>query len=263
MIKRLLSSFSAMLVVLIMSIGMAMPVFATNEDLDGLTGDSVSDSAEAGEDDGVGALGEALQDYEPVSDENVKEAQKLASPLTNLIGNLVGVITLVVAAGIFFVTACDFAYIGLPFTRNLLTSRWQIVSDEAIAVVQPPMQNGMQNGMQSGMGMNGMAGGMGMSGMGMNGMRGGMGMSGMGMNGMNGMNGMGGMGMAGGMNGQQMSFKSCITSYLKKRIVFIVIFTVATILLTSSALTGVGINLAALLFNVIDKINEAIGNVKM
>jgi len=72
------------------------------------------------------------------------------------------------------------------------------------------------------------------------------------MNGMNGMNAQG-----------QPTFKSCITTYFKKRIVFVVIFTIALILLTSSALTGVGINLAQLLFNVIEKINEAINNVKI
>lgn len=259
MLKRLFGSLSALLVVFILSTMMAIPVFA--DDLDGLTGDGTTVSQDAGSSgQGVGALGEALQDYNPVSDENVANAQEIASPIVNLIGNAVGVITLVVGAAIFLITAIDFIYIGLPPFRGLLTSRWQLPSDEAIAVVQPPMQNGMQNGMAGGMnGMSGGMGGMGMrGGMGMNGMSGGMGMNGMGgmAGGMNGMqNGM--------QNGQQMPFKSCITAYLKKRVVFLVIFTIALILLTSSAITGMGINLAALLFKVIEKINEMINGISI
>lgn len=241
-------SLTTAVVSIILCCIMVIPVMAAADDLDGLTGgDTTTTQADAG------ALGDYLKGYQPIDDGNMKEAQSVAKPLTNLIGNAVGVIVLLVGAGIFFVTACDLAYIAIPFTRPLLTSRYQIVSDEAIQTVQGGMQGGM-NGMQGGMGspmgsMGGMYGG----GMGspMGGMASPMGSP---MGGMNGMN---------GMNGGQMSVKSAISQYFKKRTVFIVIFTIAAILLTSSALTGVGVNLAALLFKVIDKFNRIINGVNM
>ena len=91
------------------------------------------------------------------------------------------------------------------------------------------------------------------------GAQGGMGMGGMGM-------GMGGMGMGMPMGGQQqqpMKTKSVILEYLKKRIFFIVIFTVATIVLMSSIFTDCGINLAELLMKVMNKLNGSIQTVNV
>lgn len=248
-IKRIFSSLSAIFVVVLsVCCLMATPV-AAEDDMDGLTGGE-SQVQDAGGDNDVGALGDALKDYKPIDDENMAEAQTIAKPITNIIGNLVGVITLVTAAGIFFVTACDLAYIAMPFTRPLLTSKHQLVSDEAISVVGQMGGQGGQPGMGAPMG-GGMPGGMGAP---MGGMGAPMGAP------------MGGMGapMGAPMGGQQpMGTKSAITQYFKKRIVFMVIFTVAMILLTSSALTGVGINLAALLFKIIEKFNGVINGVNM
>lgn len=74
--------------------------------------------------------------------------------------------------------------------------------------------------------------------------------------------GMGGMGM-GGQQPQAQSTKSVILTYLKKRSFFLVIFTVAGIVLLSSIFTDCGINLANLLVKVMNKINYAIGNVEI
>lgn len=238
--KRLLSSLSAFFVVLIVGCILAVPVSATN-DMDGLTGgntvqeqqvDQGSNSRDAG------ALGDALQNYNPITDDNMSQAQALANPITNIIGNIIGAIVLLTAAGIFLVTALDLAYIAMPFTRPLLTSKHQLVSDEALAAV-----GGASGGQQAG----GMGSPMGSP-----------------------MGGMGGMGspmgspMGGGMGGQQkQSTKSVITTYFKKRVVFMVIFAVATVILTSSILTGVGINLAALLTEIINKLNSIINGVKV
>lgn len=238
--KRLLSSLSAFFVVLIVGCILAVPVSATN-DMDGLTGgntvqeqqvDQGSNSRDAG------ALGDALQNYNPITDDNMSQAQALANPITNIIGNIIGAIVLLTAAGIFLVTALDLAYIAMPFTRPLLTSKHQLVSDEALAAV-----GGTSGGQQAG-GMGSPMGGMGSP--------------------------MGGMGspmgspMGGGMGGQQkQSTKSVITAYFKKRVVFMVIFAVATVILTSSILTGVGINLAALLTEIINKLNSIINGVKV
>ena len=238
--KRLLSSLSAFFVVLIIGCILAVPVSATN-DMDGLTGGNTAQEQQVDQGSNsrdAGALGDALQNYNPITDDNMSQAQALANPITNIIGNIIGAIVLLTAAGIFLVTALDLAYIAMPFTRPLLTSKHQLVSDEALAAV-----GGASGGQQAG----GMGSPMGSP-----------------------MGGMGGMGspmgspMGGGMGGQQkQSTKSVITAYFKKRVVFMVIFAVATVILTSSILTGVGINLAALLTEIINKLNSIINGVKV
>lgn len=238
--KRLLSSLSAFFVVLIVGCILAVPVSATN-DMDGLTGGNTAQEQQVDQGSNsrdAGALGDALQNYNPITDDNMSQAQALANPITNIIGNIIGAIVLLTAAGIFLITALDLAYIAMPFTRPLLTSKHQLVSDEALAAV-----GGAGSGQQAG----GMGSPMGSP-----------------------MGGMGGMGspmgspMGGGMGGQQkQSTKSVITAYFKKRVVFMVIFAVATVILTSSILTGVGINLAALLTEIINKLNSIINGVKV
>lgn len=239
--KRLLSSLSAFFVVLIVGCILAVPVSATN-DMDGLTGGNTAQEQQVDQGSNsrdAGALGDALQNYNPITDDNMSQAQALANPITNIIGNIIGAIVLLTAAGIFLVTALDLAYIAMPFTRPLLTSKHQLVSDEALAAV-----GGASGGQQAG----GMGSPMGSP-----------------------MGGMGGMGspmgspMGGGMGAgqQKQSTKSVITAYFKKRVVFMVIFAVATVILTSSILTGVGINLAALLTEIINKLNSIINGVKV
>lgn len=239
--KRLLSSLSAFFVVLIVGCILAVPVSATN-DMDGLTGGNTAQEQQVDQGSNsrdAGALGDALQNYNPITDDNMSQAQALANPITNIIGNIIGAIVLLTAAGIFLITALDLAYIAMPFTRPLLTSKHQLVSDEALAAV-----GGASSGQQAG----GMGSPMGSP-----------------------MGGMGGMGspmgspMGGGMGAgqQKQSTKSVITAYFKKRVVFMVIFAVATVILTSSILTGVGINLAALLTEIINKLNSIINGVKV
>ncbi len=235
--KRLLSSLSAFFVVLIVGCILAVPVSATN-DMDGLTGGNTAQEQQVDQGSNsrdAGALGDALQNYNPITDDNMSQAQALANPITNIIGNIIGAIVLLTAAGIFLVTALDLAYIAMPFTRPLLTSKHQLVSDEALAAV-----GGASGGQQAG----GMGSPMGSP-----------------------MGGMGGMGspMGGGMGAgqQKQGTKAVITTYFKKRVVFMVIFAVATVILTSSILTGVGINLAALLTEIINKLNSIINGVKV
>lgn len=242
--KRLLSSLSAFFVVLIVGCILAVPVSATN-DMDGLTGGNTAQEQQVdqGGSRDAGALGDALQNYNPITDDNMNQAKALANPITNIIGNIIGAIVLLTASGIFLITALDLAYIAMPFTRPLLTSKHQLVSDEALAAVGGAGSGQQVGGMGSPMG-----GGMGSP------------MGGMG-------SPMGGMGspMGGGMGAgqQKQSTKSVITAYFKKRVVFMVIFAVATVILTSSLLTGVGINLAALLTEIIEKLNGIINGVKV
>lgn len=257
--RKLISKLH-LLIVVVMMLCLTTPAFA--DDLDSLNGKNQSSSTQS--DSHNGSVTDYLQGYTPVTDENMANASQYASPITNLLGTLTGFIVMLVSAGIFVVTALDLAYIGLPFTRNWLnpaqaqaqggmspmggmgmmgggmsqpqqSSQRRWVSDEAVACVA------LANPAQAQGGMSPMGG-----------------MGGMGM-----MGGMGGMSPMGGSQPQQTSTKSVITTYLKKRAFFIVIFAVATILLTSSIFTDCGLNLAELSFKIIDKFNSLISGVNV
>lgn len=206
-----------------------MPVYAET------TLDDISDgTAEEQTNDNDNAVSDYLNDYTPITNDNMAKASVLASPIANFIGNLAGFILIVVDGGLVVVTALDLAYIGLPFTRETLTSKRQFVSDEALAVVPKPTPQGMpgQPPMMGG-GMNPMMGGMNP------------------------------MGMPGAPNQQQQSTKSVILTYFKKRTIFIVLFIVASIVLTSSLLTHSGINIAELLLKLLGKGNTMVSNIEV
>lgn len=213
---------------------------------------------------GQGSVSDYLKGYTPVTQDNMNKASSLASPIVNFIGVLVGILCALTTGGVGLVTALDLLYIAVPPVRTFLY-------DGA----------GQQGGMQGGMGMG--MGGMGMRGAGMYG--GGMGMQGAGMQqgqkrfrwvsdevvatvalcqpggqspAMAG-GGMMGMGMMNGAPQQNMSTKSTISVYLKKRIFFLVLFAVATVVLLSSVFTDCGLNIAALVMKIMARINGSIG----
>ena len=223
--------FSLLIVFLLIPV----PVYAET------TLDDISDgTAEEQTNDNDNAVSDYLNNYTPITNDNMAKASTLASPLANFIGNLAGFILIVVDGGLVVVTALDLAYIGLPFTRETLTSKRQFVSDEALAVVPKPAPQGMpgQPPMMGG-GMSPMMGG------GMSPMMG------------------GGMNMPGASNQQQQSTKSVILTYFKKRTLFIILFIVASIVLTSSLLTHSGINIAELLLKLLGKGNTMISSVEV
>ncbi len=216
-------------------------------DMDGVTTQSDSGS---GKDYG-GSVSDYLQNREVIGDEEMQKANNLASPVVSVIGTIGGFLVLIASAAIFAITALDLLYIGVPFTRTFLAPAQssgggmgmggmgmggmgsmggaqqqpqgkQWVSDEALVAVQS------MSGTQSS------GGGMGMGGMGM---------------------GMGGMGSMGGAQQQPQSTKSVIMQYLKKRVFFIVIFFVCTIVLTSSIVSDCGINLGKLALKAISALN--------
>lgn len=271
------------LCVIFISLGVNMATVFASDDLGALTGETkTTETAEPSQTTGTAASGtddNALSNYmgtyNAIDNENMAAANKIASPIVNFIGTAIGFIMLIVSAGIVLVTALDLAYIGIPFVRDYLN---------------PQAAGGASGGMG---GMGGYGGGMGGYGGGMGGGYGGGmqqqqqsggilkrrwvsdeavacvpqgGASQQAMGGMGGMGGFGGgygggMGMGGGMQQQQpQPTKSVITDYLKKRSVFIVIFTIAAIILTSSILTKSGINLASLLFKILEKVNGSIAN---
>ena len=212
------------------------------------------------------AVGDMLKGQRGFTSEQLAEASKIASPLTNIIGYLTGGVVVLITSLIFLMTALDLLYIAIPPVRGFL--------------------NTDQSGATGGYGMPGA--GMGMSGGygGYGGMRGGMGM-GMGMAGGGAQQGgrrriqwisraaiecaepamqpgvgggaMGGMGM--GMMGQQQTQQvggGGIGEYLKRRIGFMIVLAICIIVLTSSVLMDTGINLAMWFLKIMDAINNAI-----
>lgn len=209
------------------------------------------------------AISDYLRGYDPVTQQNMQKAGTMASPIVNALGTLSGFIVMVVSAGIFVVTALDLCYIALPFTRSFLNPQ-QAGGGGA------PMMGGMQ-GMQGMQGGGGQGQGSGrrwvsdeavacVSANNPQAQPGGSPM-------MGGMGGMGGMGMAGspmGMQGggaQPAPAKSVIMQYLKKRMFFLIIFAVASVILMSSLLTDCGLNLANLLAKIISKFNGQVANI--
>ena len=244
-------------------IAFASPLCLSASNLNGMNSSDSTGGSSNGSDDS--ALSDYMRNYNPITQENMQKANVLASPIASFLGTVTGAIMIVVGAGIFFVTACDLCYIGLPFTRSLLNPqqaggggmpmggmggmgspmgggapaesglRRKWVSDEAVAAVAMAGGGGAQGGGIP------MGGGLGMGGMGMGAP-------------------MGGMPMGGG---APQSTKSVIFEYLKKRIFFIVIFAVASIVLMSSILTDCGINIAELLLKILNKFSNNIGNTQI
>lgn len=222
---------------------------------------STTEQSSSVPDYGQGSVTDYLKGYTPVTKGNMDKASSLASPVVNFIGMLIGLVCVITTAGVGLITALDLLYIAIPPVRGFLYEGAQ--------------QGGMAGGMPGGMGMGNMRGGMGMGGMGMGGMQpqggmhkirwvsdevvatvamcqpqgqgGGMGMGMM----------AGGMGMQGAQ--QNMSTKSTISVYLKKRIFFLVLFAVASIVLLSTVFTDCGINVAALVMKIMAKVNGSIG----
>lgn len=241
MFKKLLAIF----LTLTICIGLGIGSTISYADLDGLTDEENYSQQEQNVLDDSGNIIDAIQDSAGVKKESLDKAKVTTSPLTDAIGTLVGIVIMLADAGVVLITGFDLLYMGVPITRGFLTSKYQLVSDEALSLVGSNgqaggMNNGMSGGMHGGMMNGGMSGGM------MNG-----GMSG---------------GMAGGMSGNtgnQGQGGSLIITYFKRRTVFIVVFAVATVILTSSILTGVGLNVAGLLVKIINKLSGAMSGVNV
>lgn len=217
--------------------------------------DNVGSSQNSGNASGSPTDGVSIsQDDEYVADwigsqrgmnaEQMKKASDTLSPLTNLFGYVVGGVMVVIFAGIFVITALDLLYIAIPPVRNMLYSGGNAGGMGGMGMNNGP---GPVGGMQGGGMMNAggaqkkqwisdeavacvqLAGG---------------GQQQIGMNGMNG--------------GQQVSQRSVINAYFKKRLVFMIILVVCALVLTSSVLLGTGVNLAKWGIKIITLINSYI-----
>lgn len=275
--RRMQSKVLLLLTVLMVMMFSCSAIFAT--DLDSIASGGASSSSydnyydngssPSSDDQTYNAITDYVSGYNYTTEEQMQKASIFASPLTNVIGTITGFIVMVTVALVGLVTALDLLYIAVPFTRSFLN----------------PTQGG--GAPAGGIPMGGMGmGRMGMGGMGMpqqggaqpmeQGLRrrwvsdealacvsmasqpaqpqGGMPMGGMGMG------GMGGMGMQPQQPQQSQSTGSVITTYLKKRIIFLIVFAIALTLLLSSLFTDCGLNLAELLYKVVSKFNTSIAN---
>lgn len=243
-------SHLTLILTLVCAITCFSPISASAGSLDDLSSGDVSNDTSTGL-TADSALTDYLRGYTPITDENMQKASTLSSPIVSALGTISGFIIMCVSGGIFLVTALDLVYIGIPFLRTFLNPMYgqssggaspmggmgspqggmqsqgflkrRLVSDEAVACVNMAQSGGQQGGM--GMGMNSMMGGM--------------------------------------QQQQSQPTKSVIFEYLKKRSFFIVIFTVATVLLMSSLFTDCGLNLAELLDKIIQRLNGTVSNVQI
>ena len=210
-----------------------------------------------------------------LTEENMQKAKELTGPFTRVIGILIGIILAVTGTLIFFITAVDLLYIAFPPIRSILN---------------PDYGNSASQAGSMGMGMGGFGGGFG------GGFRGAGSLGSMPNPGAAsgsllrrrwvsdeavqvlaaatggvaqaqqpmGMGGGFGMGMGMGMNQNiqaQASTGSVIGAYFKKRLFFIILFVICTVVLTSSLLTDCGINIAELFMRLLGKGNDAISNI--
>ena len=206
-----------------------------------------------------------LKNQEGLTPEHLKKASGTLNPVVNLIGYLAGGIIILTVAGVTVITALDLMYIAIPPVRNIL---YKAGTDGT---------GGYTGGYGAGgygRGMHGMMGGMGA--MGAGGAAGGtgkptqwvsdeavacaamLGGSAQGQGMMGGMGAMGyGMGAMGGMQQpqQNVTTKSVIAMYFRKRLFFIVLFAICIIVLTSCAVMDCGVNLAEWILKIINMLN--------
>lgn len=236
----------------------------------------VSESQEVDTDDGTSSKGssgvdisgtyEVLYGQTAITQEDAKEAARLAAPVVKVIRIAMSLILAILPVLMLFSSIVDIVCLTIsPLRKAIMTT-----SDD-----------GGAGAGGAGMGMGGMGmGGMGMGGMGMGGMGGGAaaapmgfaakiaqfaskeaqetarecsgapaagGAGGMGMGGMGGYGGMGmGMGgMGGGAAAAAPSPKNLLITYFKKRTVFLVVFGVCVVVFSCTAFTDLGLQLGA------------------
>lgn len=226
------------------------------DDLGGTTntgGGTTDDGSSISEDDQ--AVGDWISGHRGMTGEQLQTASETLSPLTNAVGYVVGAIVVLVIVLVSLITALDLLYISFPPIRNLL---YKAGTDGTGAYTGGMPGGGYGRGMM-GMGMGGIGGAAGGThkptqwvsdeAVACAALVGGSAQSQGGMPGM-----MGGYGMMQPPQ-QQLSTRSVIGMYLKKRLFFLILLIIAIMILTSSAIMGTGVNLAQWLIKLINLIN--------
>lgn len=235
------------------SIGSEKPitVYASLEDdLQGDVSNNIGNelkNAPISEDDK--AVANWIKNQRGMTSDHLNIASRTLSPITNLVGYIIGGALVIMFCGIFVITSLDLVYISIPPLRNFL---YKAGTDGTGAYTGGGMAGGYNRGMYG----NSMAGAGGASGgsgkptqwvsdeaVECASLIGGSARStSMGTNG----------------SGQEYSKKSVITLYFKKRIVVMIMLVITAIVLTSSALLGTGANISQWLLKVISLINNYI-----
>lgn len=225
-------------------------------------GGTGSDTGGATTDDGAyNSVSDMMRGYQAFDNEDMQKANEIASPIRDIIGVGIGFILTMTVLLVFVTTALDILYIAVPMTRSLLYPGGEAANAGG------GMGMGMGMGMRGGMGMGGAtatstrklisdeainalasAGNQAAGGTGM-GMQGGMGV---------------GVGAGGyGGVGAQEKPKTPIAVYLRKRIFFLILFAIASTLLMSSLFLDCGLNIADLLYKIVDMLNGSLQNVQI
>lgn len=264
MLKKYVASICLLAMMGIFTLGFVSTVSMTNVYATGIEDNVGGDSGDLS----GGSISEDDQDVanwigkqRGMSGEQLDTAGRTLSPITNLIGYIVGGIVVLTMVGVFIITALDLLYITFPPVRNIL---YKSGTDGTGAYTggMPGGGYGMRGGMMGGM-MGSAAGGpaagtnkptqwisdeavacAALLGGSAQAQQGGM------------------MGGIGGMQNQQqqLPMKSVIGTYFKKRIFFMVLLAICVIVLTSSVLLGTGVNLAKWMLKIIDMMNGYIPN---
>lgn len=173
------------------------------------------------------AIGDMIRNHRGMTAEQMATASNALSPFTNFCGTVVGGAVAIIYTGVFVITAADLLYISLPPLRPLLLKNQQgegskgrqLISDEALTIVA----NGGNGGGSSS----------------------------------------GGDMMGGGFGAQPQSSgsgksSSKIVAYFKARFVFMIFLVITTMVLTSSAIMGTGVNLAEWGLKLLQSFNDYI-----
>ena len=214
------------------SFGGVHSVYAVADDFSAQTTESSGNS-----DNG---LADYIEGFQSMTPDNLAQANYVVSPFVNLIGNIMGGILILGLTLIGLITSLDLLYIGFPPIRNFLfkdgqqspmgggyggmqqqnttSERRQWVSDEAVQCVALGGNNQQQGAISGG------------------------GMPGMQMN----------------QNIQNIPVKSVMATYLKRRVVFLVLFALGSVILTSSLIMGFGVNLAQWLLDMLTTLKNYI-----
>lgn len=248
--KRFLACFllSGVVSLGVVSVVSLQPEVVLAESLeDNVSNDSTPEQSNSGMSEDDQDVANWIKNQRGMTGDQLETASQTLSPLLNLVGYVIGGALCIVFVGMFGMTALDLVYITIPPFRNVL---YKAGTDGTGAYTG----GGPAGGYGYGGGYGGRYGGVG-------GASGGtmkptqwisdeavqcaamLGGSAQAQN----------QGYSGGQ--QAVPMKSVIATYFKKRIVFMILLVITAIVLTSSALLGVGVNLAAWVMKIITMIN--------
>lgn len=224
----------------------ALDNFGNGEDTGSSSVDTGSVTEQSGSD-----VSDALKGYKPVDSQDIENARQSSAWLTDLIGIAISFLVIGTFAGIGLITALDMLYLAFPPVRNMLYTAGtdgtggmsgmnmsgnssvggrQWVSDEAVQVASMLGGSAQANGHGSPMSM-----------------------------------GMPNMGMHGSQASQvqQGGGRVAIGIYLRKRVTFLVLLGVASVLLFTSAFTDFGINVGGMLLELLGFLSEKLSNISI